>query len=90
MEIKASQSERLQKIASERGVTPNTLLEAALELLFQQADREKALQEEQAFLRQLEAENTKSLSVRTRQPFKMEEIVITHTVPVDPTAPERI
>ena len=85
IEIKENQSARLQQIASEKGVTPNALLEEALELLFQQADREQAAREEQAFLSQLQAEGNVSTSARTRPPFRNEEITITHKVPADPT-----
>ena len=46
VEIKDSQSARLEKIAFEKGVTPNALLEEALELLFQQTEREKISREE--------------------------------------------
>ena len=77
---------RLQHIALNEGVTPNALLERALELLFQQADREQVAREEQALLRKLQAEGNVSPSVRTRPPFKPDEITITHTVPVDPAA----
>ena len=84
IEINASQSVRLQQMASEKGVTPDVLLEEALELLFQQADRKQAAREEQAFLHQLQAEGNVSVSARTRPPFNTEEITITHTVTVDP------
>lgn len=50
IEINESQSV-LQKMAAEKGVTPDTLLEEALTLLFQQDDREQAEREELAFLR---------------------------------------
>src|SRR5579862_6255184 len=83
IEIKDSQSERLQKIASEKGVMPNVLLEEALELLFQQADMEKGLQDEQAFLTQLEGEDDGSFEVQTRSPFNMDGLTITHSVPVN-------
>jgi len=83
VEIKDSQSERLHRIAAETGVRPDVLLEEALELLFQQADREKARQEEEAFLRQLEEEDNGSLQVKTRPPLKKEEFTITHEVLVD-------
>lgn len=82
VEIQDSQSERLKKIAADKGVTPNALLEEALELLFQQAEREKIGREEQAFLKQLEAENGASFPIRTRPPFNKDEITITHTVPI--------
>ncbi|MCW3100846.1 MAG: hypothetical protein JWL77_6464 [Chthonomonadaceae bacterium] len=44
---------------------------------------DKARQEEQAFLRQLEAEDDGSLQVKTRPPFKEEDFTITHEVPVE-------
>lgn len=87
IEINANQSARLQQMASEKGVTPDVLLEEALEPLFQQADREQAGREEQAFLHQLQAEGNVSTLRRTRPPFNTEEITITHAVPVDPGAP---
>lgn len=83
VEIKDSQSERLNRIAAETGIMPDVLLEEALELLFQQTDREKARQEEQDFLRQLEAEDDGSLQVKTRPPFRKEDFTITHEVPVE-------
>jgi predicted transcriptional regulator len=90
VEIKDSQSERLQKIASDTGVMPNVLLEEALELLFQQTDREKIRQEELAYLSQLEAEDDGSLRVQTRPPFKKEGLTITHSVPVETATPRRL
>ena len=90
VEIKDSQSARLEKIAFEKGVTPNALLEEALELLFQQTEREKISREEQAFLKQLEAENGAAFSIQTRPPFNREEITITHTVPIDPATLRRL
>jgi len=89
VEIKESQSARLQQIASEKGVTTDALLEQALELLFQRADREQAAREEQALLRQLQAEGNISALARTRPPFNPDEITITHTVSVDPDAFQR-
>ena len=83
MEIKDSQSERLLRIASEKGVMPDVLLEEALELLFQQADRENAMQEELAFLKRLKTECEDSPWVHTRPPFDTEAVTITHVVPVD-------
>ena len=90
VEIKDSQSERLQRIASETGVTSNVLLEEALELLFQQADRLKSRQEELDFLRQLETEDDGSLQIRARSPFNIDEVTITHAVPVDPASVRRL
>ena len=89
VEIKDSQSERLQRIASDTGVMPNVLLEKALDLLFQQADKERVRQEEQAYLTQLETEDDGSLRPQTRQPFKKEGLTITHSVPVEPATPRR-
>jgi predicted transcriptional regulator len=83
VKIKDAQSERLQKIAAETGMTRDVLLEEALELLFQQADREKARQEEQDFLRQLEAKDDGLLQVKTRPPFRKEDFTITNEVPVE-------
>lgn len=80
VEIKESQSARLQQIAAEKGVTPNALLEQALELLFQQEDREQVAHEEQALLRQLQAEGQISSSARKRSPFHPDEIILTHTI----------
>ena len=86
VEINDSQSERLQRIAAEKGVRPNELLEEALELLFLQADREKVNEEEQAFLRQLEAEGHGLPRVRTRPPFDKDAVTNTHSVPIDAEA----
>jgi hypothetical protein len=83
VKCKDSQSERPQKIASETGVMPTLLVEEALELLFQQADRERARQEEQVYLKQLEAEDDSSLNVQTRPPFRKGDFTITHEVPVE-------
>ena len=83
IEIKDCQSERLQKIASEKGVMAGVLIEEALELLFQQTEREKGIQDEMTFLTQLEAEDDGSLEVQTRLPFKMDGLTVTHSVPVE-------
>ena len=90
VEIKDSQSERLQKIASETGVRPEELLEEALELLFQQTDREQIKQEELAYLRQLEAEDDGSLKVQTRPPFRKGTFTITHGLPVENVHPRQL
>ena len=82
IEINDSQSERLNKIASEKGVMPNLLIEEALELLFQQTERELGLRAERAYLSELEAEGDGSLEIQTRAPFKRGEFKITHSVPV--------
>ena len=87
IEIKDSQSERLQRIASETGVMPDVLLEEALELLFQQTDREKIRQEEEVYLKQLEAEDDGLLQVRTRPPFQKKHLTILHSVPVETATP---
>ena len=83
VEIQEGQSARLQQIASEKGIDPNALVEEALNLLFQQADREQAAQEEQAFLTRLQAEGNVSVA-RTRLPFNMDNVTVTHRVSVDP------
>ena len=90
VKIKDSQSERLRKIANETGVRPDLLLEEALELLFQQTDREKMKQEELAYLRQLEAEDDGSLKVQTRPPFRKGGFTITHGIPVETVPPRQL
>jgi hypothetical protein len=90
IEIKDSQSERLQKIAAETGIMPNALVEEALELLFQQTDRDKMKQEELAYLRRLEAEDDGSIQVQIRPPFKKEGLTITHAVPLETVTLRRL
>jgi hypothetical protein len=81
IEIKDSQSERLRKIASDRGVMPDVLMEEALELFFQQADRENGVLDVRAFLKQLQEVDDGSLEVHTRPPFKLDRLTVTHSVP---------
>lgn len=84
VELKDSQLKRLQSISIEKGVAPNILLENALDLLFQQTDRERICDEELAFLRQLESETDLASLTKTRLPFKKEEIEITQAILMDP------
>jgi predicted transcriptional regulator len=90
IEIKDSHSERMQRIASEKGVMPDVLIEEALELPFQQADIEAGLKDERTFLNHLEAEDDGSFEVQTRSPFNSDLLTITHSVPIEAAILHRV
>jgi hypothetical protein len=86
-------AKRLEQLAAAKGTTENALIEAGLDLLFReqerQAAREEALRDDWEQLRQLEAELGPLPQSRARRKINPDEIVSIVGTPIDPATIRR-